>query len=103
MAGVRQRKRELVDGLIAIHQARFAADGLELLREFKSCFAKPTWRSRRTCHPRRSPPIQMRGQTSDMNGNIVVNRGQFMELCDGSRRAPRLESTSKPETWDREG
>jgi pyruvate/2-oxoglutarate dehydrogenase complex dihydrolipoamide dehydrogenase (E3) component len=31
MAGVRQRKRELVDGLIAIHTARFAADGLEFI------------------------------------------------------------------------
>ncbi|HEY3640254.1 MAG TPA: mercuric reductase [Xanthobacteraceae bacterium] len=31
MAGVRQRKRELVDGLIAIHKARFAADGLEFI------------------------------------------------------------------------
>src|SRR5438128_12318369 len=28
MAGVRQRKREMVDGLIAIHQARFAVEGL---------------------------------------------------------------------------
>jgi pyruvate/2-oxoglutarate dehydrogenase complex dihydrolipoamide dehydrogenase (E3) component len=31
MAGVRQRKRELVNGMIAIHQARFAADGLEFI------------------------------------------------------------------------
>ena len=31
MAGVRQRKRELVDGLIATHKARFAADGLEFI------------------------------------------------------------------------
>src|SRR3982075_1688226 len=31
MAGVRQRKRELVDGLIAIHKARFAAEGLEFI------------------------------------------------------------------------
>jgi len=31
MAGVRQRKREMVDGLIAIHKARFAADGLEFI------------------------------------------------------------------------
>src|SRR5882762_7864840 len=31
MAGVRQRKREMVDGLIAIHQARFAVDGLEFI------------------------------------------------------------------------
>ncbi|MER9565169.1 MULTISPECIES: mercuric reductase [unclassified Mesorhizobium] len=31
MAGVQQRKRELVDGLIAIHKARFAADGLEFI------------------------------------------------------------------------
>src|ERR1700730_6480816 len=31
MAGVRQRKRELVDGMIAIHKARFAADGLEFI------------------------------------------------------------------------
>ena len=31
MAGVRDRKRELVDGLIAIHKARFAADGLEFI------------------------------------------------------------------------
>jgi pyruvate/2-oxoglutarate dehydrogenase complex dihydrolipoamide dehydrogenase (E3) component len=31
MAGVRQRKRELVDGLIAIHKARFATDGLEFI------------------------------------------------------------------------
>jgi pyruvate/2-oxoglutarate dehydrogenase complex dihydrolipoamide dehydrogenase (E3) component len=31
MAGVRQRKRELVKGMIEIHKARFAADGLEFL------------------------------------------------------------------------
>src|SRR6202030_2232717 len=31
MAGVRQRKREMVNGLIAIHKARFAADGLEFI------------------------------------------------------------------------
>src|SRR5260370_38361014 len=31
MAGVRQRKREMVDGLIAIHQARFAIEGLEFI------------------------------------------------------------------------
>ena len=31
MAGVRQRKRDLVDGMIAIHKARFAADGLEFI------------------------------------------------------------------------
>jgi pyruvate/2-oxoglutarate dehydrogenase complex dihydrolipoamide dehydrogenase (E3) component len=31
MAGVRQRKRELVDGMIAIHKARFAAHGLEFI------------------------------------------------------------------------
>jgi pyruvate/2-oxoglutarate dehydrogenase complex dihydrolipoamide dehydrogenase (E3) component len=31
MAGVRQRKRELVDGLIEIHKARFAANGLEFI------------------------------------------------------------------------
>jgi pyruvate/2-oxoglutarate dehydrogenase complex dihydrolipoamide dehydrogenase (E3) component len=31
MAGVRQRKREMVDGLIAIHKARFAANGLEFV------------------------------------------------------------------------
>src|SRR5437879_1709677 len=31
MAGVRQRKRELVNGMIAIHNARFAADGLEFI------------------------------------------------------------------------
>src|ERR1700716_3901566 len=31
MAGVRQRKREMVDGLIAIHKARFAADGLDFI------------------------------------------------------------------------
>src|SRR6202049_2518425 len=31
MAGVRQRKRELVDGMIAIHKARFAADGVEFI------------------------------------------------------------------------
>src|ERR1700716_1213500 len=31
MAGVRQRKREMVDGLIAIHQARCAVDGLEFI------------------------------------------------------------------------
>src|ERR1700682_5674614 len=31
MAGMRQRKREMVDGLIAIHKARFAADGLEFI------------------------------------------------------------------------
>src|ERR1700687_822835 len=31
MAGVRQRKRELVNGMIAIHKARFAADGLEFI------------------------------------------------------------------------
>jgi pyruvate/2-oxoglutarate dehydrogenase complex dihydrolipoamide dehydrogenase (E3) component len=31
MARVQQRKRELVDGLIAIHKARFAADGLEFI------------------------------------------------------------------------
>src|SRR6195256_2971327 len=31
VAGVRQRKRDMVDGLIAIHKARFAADGLEFI------------------------------------------------------------------------
>jgi pyruvate/2-oxoglutarate dehydrogenase complex dihydrolipoamide dehydrogenase (E3) component len=31
MAGVRRRKRDMVDGLIAIHKARFAADGLEFI------------------------------------------------------------------------
>jgi pyruvate/2-oxoglutarate dehydrogenase complex dihydrolipoamide dehydrogenase (E3) component len=31
MAGVQQRKREMVDGMIAIHQARFAANGLEFI------------------------------------------------------------------------
>jgi pyruvate/2-oxoglutarate dehydrogenase complex dihydrolipoamide dehydrogenase (E3) component len=31
MAGVRQRKRDMVDGLIAIHKARFAANGLEFI------------------------------------------------------------------------
>jgi len=31
MAGVRQRKREMVNGMIAIHKARFAADGLEFI------------------------------------------------------------------------
>jgi pyruvate/2-oxoglutarate dehydrogenase complex dihydrolipoamide dehydrogenase (E3) component len=31
MAGMRQRKREMVDGMIAIHKARFAADGLEFI------------------------------------------------------------------------
>jgi len=31
MAGVRQRKRELVDGMIAIHKARFAANNLEFI------------------------------------------------------------------------
>jgi pyruvate/2-oxoglutarate dehydrogenase complex dihydrolipoamide dehydrogenase (E3) component len=31
MVGVRQRKREMVDGLIAIHRARFAADDLEFI------------------------------------------------------------------------
>src|SRR3977135_277851 len=31
MAGVRERKREMVDGMIAIHKARFAADGLEFI------------------------------------------------------------------------
>jgi pyruvate/2-oxoglutarate dehydrogenase complex dihydrolipoamide dehydrogenase (E3) component len=31
MAGVRHRKRELVDGMIAIHKARFAANGLEFI------------------------------------------------------------------------
>src|ERR1700682_4969685 len=31
MAGVRHRKRDLVDGMIAIHKARFAANGLEFI------------------------------------------------------------------------
>jgi pyruvate/2-oxoglutarate dehydrogenase complex dihydrolipoamide dehydrogenase (E3) component len=31
MAGVRQRKRELVNGMTAIHKARFAANGLEFI------------------------------------------------------------------------
>jgi pyruvate/2-oxoglutarate dehydrogenase complex dihydrolipoamide dehydrogenase (E3) component len=31
MAGVRQRKREFVDGMIAIHKARFAANGLDFI------------------------------------------------------------------------
>src|SRR5258708_19640223 len=31
MKGVRQRKREMVDGLIEIHRHRFAANGLEFL------------------------------------------------------------------------
>jgi len=47
--------------------------------------------------------IQMQGQTPDINGDIVANRGQFMELCDGSRRAAKLECMSKRETWDRAG
>src|SRR5258707_15897881 len=31
MAGARQRKRDMVDGLIAIHRARFAVDGLDFI------------------------------------------------------------------------
>lgn len=31
MAGMRQHKREMVDGLIAIHKARFAVEGLEFI------------------------------------------------------------------------
>lgn len=31
MAGVRQRKRDMVDGLIAVHKARFAVDGLDFI------------------------------------------------------------------------
>ncbi len=31
MAGMRQRKRELVDGMVAIHKARFAANDLEFM------------------------------------------------------------------------
>ena len=31
MAGIRQRKRDMVDGLIAIHQARFATEGLDFI------------------------------------------------------------------------
>src|SRR3984893_18176554 len=31
MAGVRRRKRELVNGMIAIHKAQFAANGLEFI------------------------------------------------------------------------
>src|SRR3984893_14966566 len=31
MAGVRQRKRDMVDGVIAIHKARFAANGLKFI------------------------------------------------------------------------
>ncbi|MEA2872777.1 MAG: hypothetical protein QOH67_2753 [Hyphomicrobiales bacterium] len=31
MAGVRQHKRDMVDGLISIHKARFAVDGLEFI------------------------------------------------------------------------
>src|SRR2546423_15595456 len=31
MAGVRQHKREMVNGLIAIHKTRLAADGLEFI------------------------------------------------------------------------
>jgi hypothetical protein len=31
MAGVRWRKRGMVDGLVEIHRKRFAADGLEFL------------------------------------------------------------------------
>jgi pyruvate/2-oxoglutarate dehydrogenase complex dihydrolipoamide dehydrogenase (E3) component len=31
MAGVRRRKREMVDGLVEIHRQRFAANGLEFL------------------------------------------------------------------------
>src|ERR1700736_5154925 len=31
MAGVRQCKRDMVDGLVAIHKARFAADGLDFI------------------------------------------------------------------------
>src|SRR3977135_3952757 len=31
MAGVRRRKREMVDGMIAINKARFAANGLEFI------------------------------------------------------------------------
>src|SRR3981081_2570919 len=31
MAGLRQRKRDMVDGLIAIHKARFAVEGLDFI------------------------------------------------------------------------
>src|SRR4051794_34961451 len=31
MAGVRRRKREMVDGLVEIHRKRFASNGLEFL------------------------------------------------------------------------
>ncbi len=31
MAGVRQRKRAMVEGMVAIHQTRFAANGLEFI------------------------------------------------------------------------
>jgi pyruvate/2-oxoglutarate dehydrogenase complex dihydrolipoamide dehydrogenase (E3) component len=31
MAGIRQRKREMVDGLVAIHEARFATEGLDFI------------------------------------------------------------------------
>jgi pyruvate/2-oxoglutarate dehydrogenase complex dihydrolipoamide dehydrogenase (E3) component len=31
MAGMRQHKREMVDGLIAVHKARFAVEGLEFI------------------------------------------------------------------------
>jgi pyruvate/2-oxoglutarate dehydrogenase complex dihydrolipoamide dehydrogenase (E3) component len=31
MAGIRQRKRDMVDGLVAIHRARFATEGLDFI------------------------------------------------------------------------
>jgi pyruvate/2-oxoglutarate dehydrogenase complex dihydrolipoamide dehydrogenase (E3) component len=40
MAGVRQRKHEMVDGMIAIHKTRFAADGLEFILG-EGCFVGP--------------------------------------------------------------
>jgi pyruvate/2-oxoglutarate dehydrogenase complex dihydrolipoamide dehydrogenase (E3) component len=40
MAGVRRRKREMVDGLVEIHRKRFAANGLEFLLG-DGCFVAP--------------------------------------------------------------
>jgi pyruvate/2-oxoglutarate dehydrogenase complex dihydrolipoamide dehydrogenase (E3) component len=40
MAGVRRRKREMVDGLVDIHRQRFGANGLELVLG-EGCFVAP--------------------------------------------------------------
>src|SRR6266478_2624836 len=46
MAGVRERRRDMVNGMIAIHKARFAVDGLDfILGEGRFIAPSPTSKS----------------------------------------------------------